>query len=92
MESLVRSPAGFHVAEPTGEKTAQESDLNGIFPNDQRDLDELFPDPEIRQLLLDLRGDLQSVESFVVRIDKELKAERTAKEPKTPKTRRFVAG
>lgn len=40
------------------------------------DIDTLFPEPEIRQLLDDIAGDLEEVDRFVIKIRSELDAER----------------
>ncbi len=50
--------------------------LKNLFPNDNRDLDSLFPEPEMRRLLYHIAGDLRSVEKFVSRINADLKTER----------------
>ena len=39
------------------------------------DMERLFPDPHVRDLLQEIAGDLRRVARFVQRIDKELKTE-----------------
>ncbi len=52
--------------------------LSELFPRDSRDLDRLFPEPEIRQLFQDIVGDLEEVEQFKHRTDKQLEKERNS--------------
>ena len=57
----------------------EESDvpvLKELFPGDDRDLDDLFPETEIRQLFRDVVGGLASVDRFIQRTHKQLEGER----------------
>jgi hypothetical protein len=46
-----------------------------MFDDQHGVIDELFREPEIRQLLHDVAADLREVDRFITRIHKELKAE-----------------
>jgi hypothetical protein len=48
-------------------------------PSDEPgDIERLFPDPHVRELLDEIAGDLRRVARFVQRIDKELKTEKVS--------------
>ncbi|GEM_PF-2005017 len=51
--------------------------LKELFPGDDRDLDELFPEAEIRQLFRDVVGGLASVDRFIQRTHKQLEGEQS---------------
>jgi hypothetical protein len=78
MESVASAPVKGVVPARTGEEANEGPQLGKAFPREARDLDELFPDPEIRRLLCEVAGDLAAVEKFVGRMDTELKAERAS--------------
>jgi hypothetical protein len=52
--------------------------LSELYPKDSRDLDRLFPEPEIRKLFQDIVGDLEEVERFRHRTDKQLEREQNS--------------
>ncbi|MEW6350767.1 MAG: hypothetical protein AB1646_17030 [Thermodesulfobacteriota bacterium] len=50
--------------------------LTHLFPNDPRNLDDLFPEAKFRELFHDVATGLADVDSFVRRIDHELTMEK----------------
>ena len=46
--------------------------LNTLFPKDERDLDALFPEPEVKQLFIDVAANLKRVGRFVSRMEQDL--------------------
>ena len=46
--------------------------LNTLFPEDERDLDALFPEPEVKQLFIDVAANLKRVGRFVSRMEQDL--------------------
>jgi hypothetical protein len=46
--------------------------LNTLFPEDRRDLDALFPEPEVKQLFIDISANLKRVSRFVTRMEQDL--------------------
>ena len=48
--------------------------LNALFPEDRRDLDALFPEPEVKQLFIDISANLKRVSRFVTRMEQDHKA------------------
>ncbi len=48
---------------------------NNVPLDEPVDVERLFPDPQVRELLHEIAGDLRRVARFVQRIDKELKTE-----------------
>ena len=89
MEPLARPPAGISPENPDGGAMDQDQKLKTIFPKDNRNLDALFPESEIRELLQDVVVDLGEVERFVDRMDKELKVERAGDSKKKPRFHSF---
>jgi len=47
------------------------SSLNTLFPKDERDLDALFPEPEVKQLFIDVAANLKHVNRFITRIEQD---------------------
>jgi len=46
--------------------------LNTLFPEDRRDLDALFPEPEVKQLFVDISANLKRVTRFVTGLEQDL--------------------
>ena len=90
MESVAQAPVKGTVPARTGEESNEGQQLSNAFPGEARDLDELFPDPEIRRLLCEVAGDVAAVEKFVGRMDIELKAERASIRAMKPALKKFV--
>jgi hypothetical protein len=53
--------------------------LNTLFPKDERDLDALFPEPEVRQLFVDVAANLKRVGRFVSRMEQDLPSNQGSK-------------
>jgi hypothetical protein len=65
--------------------------LTELFPNDNRNLDDLFPEAKFRELFKDVAAGLADVDNFVRRIDLELTSEKRSGPSKTrpvPRTTR----
>jgi len=60
--------------EPISERNSVRP-TSGTFDDQHGVIDDLFREPEIRQLLHDVASDLREVDKFITRIHKELKAE-----------------
>ena len=45
--------------------------LNRLFPEDERDLDALFPEPEVKQLFIDVAANLKRVNRFITRMEQD---------------------
>jgi len=75
MDSSVLSAAVSQPSELDRERTDAGPAPDRTCSDDKRDLDRLFPDPETRQLLHEVAGDLREVERFVSRMNSELQAE-----------------
>jgi hypothetical protein len=58
------------------EESSEPASPDGVSSNEADDMERLFPDPHVRELLHEIAGDLRRVAGFVQRIDKELKAEK----------------
>ena len=90
MESVARSSVRVTVESRTGEESNEGHELSRAFPDEIRDLERLFPDPEIRQLLCEVAGDLNAVDRFIGRMNTELKAERASIRAIKPDPKKFV--
>jgi hypothetical protein len=53
------------------ELTAETPSLNTLFPKDERDLDALFPEPEVKRLFFDVAANLKRVDRFVSRMEQD---------------------
>jgi len=75
----MQQPASLPADTQTAASSLREADepltLSGAFPDAPHNLDELFPEPHMRQLLAEIAGDLRGVEKFVGRITRELNEE-----------------
>jgi hypothetical protein len=58
--------------EPEKELAVAPVCLNTLFPEDRRDLDALFPEPEVKQLFVDISANLKRVNRFVTRMEQDL--------------------
>jgi len=58
--------------EPEKELAVAPLCLNTLFPEDRRDLDALFPEPEVKQLFIDISANLKRVSRFVTRMEQDL--------------------
>lgn len=75
MNSSLEQQAPIKTQEPTeaDEGLADETpSLNTLFPKDERDLDALFPEPEVKQLFIDVAANLKRVGRFVSRMEQDL--------------------
>ncbi len=55
-----------------GEELAADAPcLNRLFPQDERDLDALFPEPEVKQLFIDVAANLKHVNRFITRMEQD---------------------
>ncbi len=57
------------------EENVQPACPDTVSLNEPNEMERLFPDPQVRELLDEIAGDLRRVARFVRRIDKELKTE-----------------
>ncbi len=58
--------------EPEKELAVAPLCLNTLFPEDRRDLDALFPEPEVKQLFVEISANLKRVNRFVTRLEQDL--------------------
>ncbi len=58
--------------EPEKELAVAPLCLNTLFPEDRRDLDALFPEPEVKQLFVEISANLKRVNRFVTRMEQDL--------------------
>jgi hypothetical protein len=73
---------------PPAIQTDQSSRLKDTFPEDHSDLDQLFAERELRQLLLEIGTFLSGVERFLLRAARELKCEHIPGATQRPHSRR----
>jgi hypothetical protein len=66
------------------ELAADTPSLNSLFPEDERDLDALFPEPEVKQLFIDVAANLKRVGRFVSRMEQDLTFNSRLKKDKAP--------
>ncbi len=76
-EMLLESPRDLTPAPPVERRSEEPpASLTQLFPNDPRDLDELFPEAKFRELFHEVAAGLAEVDSFVRRMDRELTMEK----------------
>jgi len=74
MNSPLERQALIKTQEPadTEEELAAETpSLNTLYSKDERDLDALFPEPEVKQLFIDVAANLKRVSRFVSRMEQD---------------------
>jgi hypothetical protein len=68
-QSLIKTQESADTEE---ELAAGTPSLNTLYPKDERDLDALFPEPEVKQLFIDVAANLKRVNRFVSRMEQDL--------------------
>ena len=79
-------------ADAEKELAAEPPSLNTLFPKDERDLDALFPEPEVKQLFVDVAANLKRVGRFISRMEQDLPLNRGSKKINHGKVELFRKG
>ncbi len=58
--------------EGANQSASENPSLKNLFPEDKRDLDALFPEPEVKRLFMDISVNLKHVNRFITRIEQDM--------------------